>query len=345
MAAALAAVAALAVPGTASAGVSYVWADQPASASYTPSTYYSYNSKSLTNTITRSSAGRYNVTFPGMANTTNGGTVNVTAYGGAANACEVTGWGGNGTGGISVGVLCTDTNGTAVDSYFDATYTVPPKNGNVGYVWASSPTAASYTPSTYYQYNSKGGVNTIQRFGTGSYVVKLPGLGSASSGGTVKVTAYGGAGNRCKVTSWGSSGTAQQVSVQCYTAAGAPVDSYFTMTYTNNRNLTGSTRGFGYAWADQPASASYTPSTFYSKTKPVGPIAISRSSAGAYTVYFQSVGTAYRSDIQVTAYGSGSNECRVGGWSPSGAGQAVSVYCSTTAGIAADSYYTIQFIR
>lgn len=333
------------MPGTSSAGVAYVWADQPASASYTPSSYYSYNSKSLVNTITRSSAGRYVVTFPGMANSANGGTVNVTAYGGTTNACEVSGWGSNGAGGMSVGVLCTDTNGTPVDSYFDATYSVPPKKGNVGYVWASSPTVASYTPSTYYQYNSKGGVNTIQRYGTGTYVVKLPKLGSATAGGTVKVTAYGGSGNRCKVTNWGPSGTTQYVGVQCYRAAGAPADSYFTMSYTNNRNLTGSTRGFGYAWADQPGSASYTPSTFYSATKPLGPIAINRSSAGAYTVYFKSVGTAYLSDIQVTAYGSGSSECNVGGWSPSGAGQAVSVYCYTTAGVLADSYYTIQFIR
>jgi hypothetical protein len=342
----LAAVAALVVPAVAwGSGYGYVWADQPAAASYTPSSFYQTNSKGGTNTITRTSPGRYSVNFPKLASPGNGGTVNVTAYGGSANACEVTGWGGNGADGILVGVLCTDTNGTPVDSYFDATYDVPAARGKLGYVWANSPTAASYTPSAFYQFNSQGFSNTIDRFGTGSYVVHLPGLGSAKSGGTVKVTAYGGSANRCKVTSWGPNGTGVDVGIQCYTAAGVPVDAYYTMTFVQKRNLLGSGKGYGYAWADQPTSASYTPSTFYSKTNPIGPISITRSSVGVYSVNFQSVGTAYLSDVQVTAYGGGSNECRVGGWSPNGGGQTVTVYCNTTTGAPVDTYYTIQFIR
>lgn len=329
---------------TAATAFGYVWADQPTAASYTPSTFYQSNSTGAKNTVTRSSAGWYTVTFPGLARSESGGTVNVTAYDQGTSACEVTSWGQDGNGGISVGVLCTDTNGSPADSYFDATYSVPPTSGLAGYVWADSPTSASYTPSPYYQFNSKGLTNTIARNGTGSYVVRLPGLGS--SHGTVKVTAYGGSGNRCKVTGWGPSAGAQFVGVACFNAAGALADSYFTMTFANKRNLLGSGKNYGYAWADQPtASGTYTPDLAYSKTKPSGPITITRTGTGAYTVEFTELGTGYKSDVQVTAYGLGSNECRVGGWSPTGSGQAVSVFCYTTAGVRADTSFTIQFIR
>src|SRR5262245_42166976 len=63
-----------------SAQLGYVWANQPSSASYTPSLTYQFNSAGGTNTITRSGVGQYTVHFPGLS--TLGGHVQVTAYGG-----------------------------------------------------------------------------------------------------------------------------------------------------------------------------------------------------------------------------------------------------------------------
>src|SRR5262249_22594154 len=156
----------------------YVWADQPSNPSYTPSKFYQKNSQGGTNTITRQGVGQYTVTFPALAGT-NGGTGELTAYRGGDHyrgaACA------GGSPAVSVSVRCADPNGALVDSYFDATYTEKTKlSGKLAYVWADQPGSASYTPSTFYQFNSKGLTNTITRNGTGSYVVKFPGLWRAT---------------------------------------------------------------------------------------------------------------------------------------------------------------------
>src|SRR5205814_9006899 len=80
-------------------------------------------------------------------------------------------------------------------------------NQQYGYVWANDPSAAaSYTPSTTFQYNSSGALNTVTRSGTGVYDVKFPGLVHLGAGGTVSVTAYGSGNETCKVFNWAESG-------------------------------------------------------------------------------------------------------------------------------------------
>jgi Zn-dependent metalloprotease len=100
----------------------------------------------------------------------------------------------------------------------------------VGYAWANNPTAASYTPMAAYAYNSSGGAITINRSSVGRYVVQFAGLGGGSSfGGSVQVTSYGGDSASCKVQSWGSGGSNFVANVNCFSAAGAPVDSRYTV--------------------------------------------------------------------------------------------------------------------
>ena len=290
----------------AAAAYGYVWADQPTTASYTPAASSQANSTGALNTIVRSGAGIYIVTFPGLARATNGGTVNVTAYRAGGIYCGVRSWGMNGGGGIVVIVLCTAPNGTTADAHFDATYTVPKARGKMGYVYAENPTSASYTPAAFYQFNSTGGVNTIRRFGTGSYVVTLPGLAASGNGGTVKVTAYGVSAVRCKVTSWGSNGTGGiDVGVQCYTAAGAPIDGYYTMSFALNRNLLGTGNGYGYAWPTSPPRARTRPLPSTRRRSPRARRRSRATASAACTVTF-AVGTAVKSNVQVTAYGGGS---------------------------------------
>jgi hypothetical protein len=218
----------------ASSRFGYVWANQPSSASYTPSSYYRYNSTGGANTITRSSAGIYQVTFPGLGGA--GGSVDVTGYGSGSESCRVGSWGWSGANAL-VNVRCQDTNGNPVDSYFDLTFhgtrgllgTLT--GGPRAYVWANLESAASYTPSLSYQYNSTGGTNTNARSGVGVYQVRLPGAGTVN--GHVQVTAYGSGTTRCKVENWLSTVGAKVVTVRCFDPAGAPADSRYVVDFVH----------------------------------------------------------------------------------------------------------------
>src|SRR5207302_517489 len=54
---------------------------------------------------------------------------------------------------------------------------------------ADQPISPSYTPSSWYQFNSSGATNTVVRTGVGAYTALLPNLGAYT--GHVQVTAYG----------------------------------------------------------------------------------------------------------------------------------------------------------
>lgn len=115
-------------PGRGAATLCYVWANQPTTASYTPSAAYSYNlvGRANANRVSRSSRGVYAVRcngvgggslFSGSGSWGAGGHVQVTAYGGDSNHCKVVSWA---TGGRDfVGnVRCFNANGQLADSRF-----------------------------------------------------------------------------------------------------------------------------------------------------------------------------------------------------------------------------------
>jgi hypothetical protein len=152
----------------------YVWANNPTAGSYTPSTTYQRNlTRTLaTNTITRSGVGYYKVVFENLG-IYSGGTIDVTAYGPGPGECKVQNWGPT-LADMNVYVRCFNANGAALDTMFTAALTRPISSSRFGYVWANSPSSASYTPSTTYQYNSTFATNTITRLGAGTYRVRLP---------------------------------------------------------------------------------------------------------------------------------------------------------------------------
>jgi hypothetical protein len=206
-----------------------------------------------------------------------------------------------------------------------------------GYVWADQPTAASYTPSTAYQRNQTGALNTIRRLGVGYYQVIFENLG-VYYGGTVDVTAYGAGPEECKVQNWGPSLADMNVYVRCFDAAGAAVDTRFTASFT--RPIVSSR--FGYVWANSPGSASYTPSTTYQYNSTFATNTITRSGVGTYQVTFPGLGGA-GGTVKATAYGSGSDACHVASWGWSGANALVNVRCKDTNGTPVDAYYTLTF--
>jgi hypothetical protein len=326
--------------------VGFVWSSQ-LTGSFTANASYSYNSTGATNTVTNTGTGTYRVDFPGIGGVV-GGNVQVTAYGSGTDRCNVSSWSSNSTT-LQVNVVCHDRSGNPKNSLFTASYhRRRPGNTGVegGYVWANSPTSPSYTPSTTYQWNSTGGTNTITRNGTGLYTVILPGLNF--TGGTAEVTAYSG-NHYCKVQGWGPSGTTQRVNVACFSPQGTPADGMFTMAFSQfSPNMT---PAFEYAWVDNATSPSSTPSTTYQKggiigrtageVPPLNPITVTRSSAGVYNLRFpnMTITTNVKTNVKVTAYGSGSEACKVQSWGS----ESASVLCHNAAGSAADSRFTITY--
>ena len=306
----------------AATAIGWVWADQPdAVAAYTPSTGYSYNSSGGAVTVTPSSTGVYTVAFDGLGNNLTDNVL-VTAY--ETNGyCQVSSWGGSPGGAQSVTVRCFDAAGAPANSYFDMVYQA--HSGNLGtsskglaFLWADQQSSPSYTPSTSFQYNSTGATNTLTRSSTGVYEALLPGLDKV--GGHVQVTAYGTTAARCKTSGWGSDSSGTSVGVRCFDATGAPSDQRFTLEYSRRLptafQTIASTKGV-YAWASQPANPSYFTSGPYSYNAfGTGKLTSTRDGKGLYRVSFDDPFSYSTSDVLVTAYGSDSNYCNSGGWTP-----------------------------
>lgn len=321
----------------------YVWADQPTAASYVPSTFYQRNSSGATNTITRNGQGYYTVRFPNIGLV--GGTVNVTAYGSTSHMCKVGSWGSSGSDQL-VNVRCFTNTGVLADTLFTASFTGTVQNpGEIGYAWANQPSALSYTPSTTYQFNSTGAVNTIARNNIGNYTVVMPGLGAASAG-HVKVTAYGfDDSSNCKVGSWSQNLGNRTINVLCFTAAGAPVDTYYTVTYVNNIGILGVPgAASAYVWANQPTASPYTPSTFYQFNSTGALNTITRNGIGFYTVHLPGLAV-NNGHVQATAYGGSTDRCKVTSWYAVGGELLVNILCTNPAGTPVDTYYTASYTR
>ncbi|WP_406301221.1 hypothetical protein OHA61_01040 [Streptomyces sp. NBC_00885] len=204
----------------------YVWANQPTSGAYTPSPTYQFNSAGATNTITRSGVGQYAVRLPAIGSAA--GHVQATAYGDVAARCKVVNWYPSGTAQIA-NVRCFSLGGALRDTRFTLTYTrstgilrITP----AAYAWANQPITAAYSPATAYQYNSSGSTNRITRHGVGLYRFHTPNMPLGY--GNVQVTAYGADSKHCKVDYWTPS---TGIQVRCFTAAGAPSDTYYDVSF------------------------------------------------------------------------------------------------------------------
>jgi hypothetical protein len=300
---------------------------------------YSANSSGGTNTITQTGTGSYRVDFPGLG-LERGGNVQVTAYGAGPERCKVESWWAS-NGNLSASVACFDAAGERVNTRFTASYLKrgapnPSKPG--GYLWADEASSSSYTASPMYQWNSSGALNTVERFGIGTYWATFPGI--SVNGGTVEVTSYGHDNTHCKTLGWGSNG----VYVGCFTPAGAPVDSQFTLNFAEESPH--DTHSYAYAWADQPSAESYIPSTWYQRNFRTcasgAPLEIRRTATGRYSATIPGL-TAMGSTVHVTAYSATSESCKVVGWSSGSGGTQVNVACHGADGIPADALFVLTY--
>jgi hypothetical protein len=150
---------------------------------------------------------------------------------------------------------------------------------------------------------------------------------------------------RCKVVSWRPILTEQDITVSCNTSNGTPVDTKFTLTYARDGNVLGEPvccfpdgNPTAYAWADQPTAASYTPNPLYQFTGFAQQITISRLATGSYAV--QGLDFLNDGNVQVTAYGNNSAQCKVNFWSPAAG---IRVLCFRS-GSPIDTRFDVSFV-
>jgi len=324
-------------------GFGYVWANDPSSeigVPYRPDPQYSFNSHGLENTVVRLGPGRYKVTFFGFGPF---GTTMVTAYGttNADNYCKVDHWAAAPIltplpviANTELFVNCFSRTGAPLDSQFTATYTDPdPGMARGAYVWNSLASAAlnsSYVPSPTFQYNPTGTQNTIKRIATGRYQVTLPGLAPIQGPSEFLVVAYGASPDPsayCNLQAASQDGTSVFANVDCFRAAGDPVDSRFVLTYVESGDtLFTPTGSRTMAYADIACmdllGRSVCPGF---KGRPSDGLSVSTVSNGEWAVFLP-VGLG-AGNVQVTTRSDGRvprPHCKVAFW---GNGQGVHVLC------------------
>jgi hypothetical protein len=249
--------------------------DKLASSS-TPEATLSFNRSGGRITITKvgGTTGRYVARFGGLSallGTAN--TVHVSADGVDATYCKPVG------GRLvhdSVEVRCFKIGtGAAANALFSLQ--VVGKRDDRAFAFAHQPTAADYSPAAAGSWNPTGATR-VRRAGVGTYVVTFSGLGARLStgvGGHVQANAVGTGKAHCKTYEWGS-GTDVGVEVRCYTPAGTPADSKFTVLFTPPA------AHLAYAWADQPSSAYYSPYAVFSSNPVGGAVTITNYGTGVY---------------------------------------------------------------
>ncbi len=324
----------------------FVWADDPAAASYTPSLHYQYNSAGGPIRAHRSGLGTYAVDIPGLI-ALDSSNVQVSRYQGAGY-CNVQGWGSGPNNGATVSVRCYSTTGAAQDARFVLTYltdtlataALPSPGGPArAKAWVfSDGTGTNANPNALYQFNSAGGTNSVTRLSTGAYRVNLPNLGTAS--GVVHVNAYGGSAY-CKAHSWGPNGATQEIYVMCFDPGGNTVDSQFSVLFYKE-DRTGASFNAGYARSFIPiASAAVQPPSAYSWNGRLLTNEITRTSIGRYNVTFSGVAQSPNGgSVMVTPYGATPTRCKVSSW----AGSTAHVRCHQIDGALIDADFGISYI-
>ena len=321
----------------------WVVARHPSSAAYTPAVVDRGNSNGGTNTVTRGAVGSYTVILNGINN--DHGVFQVTALAASARLCIIGGWGDTP---VEVSVFCYTRSGDPANSAFSLSYLLV--HGGAGasaeaaLLWADSETTHSYTPETYYNFDSyHPGVaySHIVRHGDGDYTVTMPHLGS--NGGDVQVAAYS-ATVACRVVSWGAAGSDMKVRVRCLDIAGAPVDSEFDYTFVNGIGLSGyHGHSNTYLLAGRPTASSYHPQARYTFSTAGQAPTIKHTSRGHYSVILP--GMPKGGAVQVTSYGSGTIRCNLSSIRTSGLPQTVGVRCYDVAGHAQDGRFTLAYLH
>jgi hypothetical protein len=234
-------------------------------------------------------------------------------------------------------VNCFDPAGNPADGQYTASFTRAKPGGTFGYAWTTGLISEAANPT--WSYNGAGGINRIEKLGTGHYLVVFPGLGV--TGGTVMVTAQGSDATMCTVDTWLISGADERVRIWCADPQGLPKDSAFEVTFAHEQSIAGAGTRFGYAWVSQfggPASTTYSFNTGGE------PVTVTHPATGLYKVSFPKL-LAMDPAAHVVSQGTTLSpvRCRISTYSTtSTVGTDIFVSCATPAGTPADSAFDVM---
>ena len=306
--------------------VAFAYANDKATASYTPQATRSYNAGGGAITAKRTSAGVYEIEFGGL--TANSGSVIVTAYN-FDGVCNVTKWLG-----ATVNVNCYNNSGVPTDAAYLVRVMltgVATTANTVAYAWADNATSASYTPDTGSSYNASQGAITTTRSAAGTYAVQFAGA-NFNAGANVQVTTYN-SNRHCSVPSFAGN----TINVKCYDAAGVAGDSRFLINVVQTG--AGTAEIVAHAFANNRSEASYAPNPTYVYNKAQKGATATRAAAGRYQITFAELSHT-TGNVLVSAYGS-DKTCAVQTWT----GATVKVDCRDRSGGFADTQYVIAVTK
>ena len=201
-----------------------------------------FNSVGAVNTVTAGPVGVWTVTMPGLGTPGQEGNVQVTAVNPTVAAkCEVNAWASSAARQVFQ-VRCFNSGSTPLKTGWNLTYqrrraVMGNQPKLFAYTFDNKPLLAGpYTPAPPpVNFNSVGGVNTIQTAGAGLRLVNFPGVGVLPN--TVLVSAFHTGPGFCNLnTLWATTAGAPQVIVRdvaCYTAAGVLKSQPSLITYAS----------------------------------------------------------------------------------------------------------------
>lgn len=195
------------------------------------------------------------------------------------------------------------------------------------YVIADRPVTREYQPEAGINW-TEFATPRVTRTRRGDYQVRF--LGAGMAGGNVQVTALGLNNRYCKVRNWYKVGHDQVIRVRCFNRLGGRADSAFNVNFVEG----GAKRG--YVWANNARATLYTPSRSYQHNGTGRTNTVQRTGRGAYTVSFPGL-LRSSGNVIVTAYGSGSERCKVKNWG----GSKVKVLCHDRNGNPADTQFSV----
>ncbi len=222
------------------------------------------------------------------------------------------------------------------------------------WVVANNPTG-SYAPEASFAAGptANGGPTMVNNTRAGLYRVDLPGLGE-NGGGNVQVSAYGGGADRCKVAWWtpsilsdwtGAPLPGTSVTVACHDTKGEPADSPFILPfhagYGAYSAAPGENDGLTYLWSNE-LTGTFAPATEYQWSTSSQANQVQEIATGTYQVTLAGLG-AVGGSVLVTAYGTGSEYCKVAYWYPSGGDTVVEVLCFDGTGQPVNTLFSLSF--
>lgn len=289
--------------------------------------------RNVPTTVRRTAVGVYEVRMRGAGAT--GGNVQVNAYG-AGSRCQISSW--YPVREDLVAYVRCHRGTAAADSSFSISFVrVDPEAPSQGlsYLFGGS-RSTSVQASASYQ-DDPTGRHTITRLSPGNYIASL----STSQGpyGHAAVTSYGSRGELCTVGgTWSASGRVN-VSVRCFSSAGAPADALFTLRYEVASHTTSDV--WAYAYASRASDTHYAPPSLHSHARVGAPYA-RRFGVGSYSMDLP--GTLPTRGIPiVSAYGGSAISCSPSSWWPNETGTTVYVQCADARGVPVDARYSIGF--